>query len=1690
MVRIPGNGDGGDNSVGVLRLRKTIRGANLLASLRMTNKGGRLMCLRASTFCSIFCRIAIVALMGSSGIASAATYYVSSSSGSDSNSGTSSSSAWATVGHVNGLTFSPGDSILFKRGDVWNESLAPPSSGSSGNPITFDAYGTGAPPNLTGYYAVPRSVWQPVTTNAWKAPLPTGYTAINFCLFGSIWGQKEPVSTANLTANWDFYLSGGFVYVYTGGGNPADYYGGVPIVPMAVSNVPLININSQSWLTFQHILVNWFDQYGVYVQGTSDHLVFANMEADSMIPQGTQPLGFYVNESAPGPGDVKIYNSEAHMNYDGFRFDGVASAITLVNDKGYANRDGALVDNTGAVTYSYSHFYASSLAVAGSTDVEAVTGPGATAGAGNIAADTPPAVQAWQRYPARVTLTVDDAGMTNGTDSYYSNTVLPIGDAAGVQVGVAITVGYALAQTLISEFQGWIGAGRDVTSHSISHTYYPNTDGLDIQYTGSGSSAALSISGKVLSITVPGTTDSVSCNLDQTVTTSPCRTIEGLEQLLTGTGHFTAVENPVCQGPYGTGCSYYTKSALLSQDLADVSGVNVKSAVYAMQLDVTRLTTDEITLSRSWMTTNLTGLPGTPVYVYPGGYELPAMQAIASGIPYGGARGALKEDLGTKDTYATGFDIQNVTSFGVNPSWQGLAPSVLQQKIQALIWKEQVWGVPWGVFWHLNELTPTEITNLIGDFKADGATIMKNTDLVNWLATGTLESGTDGNFYYKSAATSMTLAFAPTASSPVIDAGLNLGTAYQLDINGINQNSYGSGWEIGAHAYIPGATYGGNNLTTGSHFTVGGTPSAGTAQLPVNWVKPAEVNPTGGTYDVTRTATTFAQLQQAICDWVAAPDQWWLVKVPHGTVIDTAAPGYTCTQTGSVQVFSLTLMTKIVSGAQPTKFLVFDSDTPLSAGQTVCSQGITDTTATRQPPSGAITTWWSSGNNGCSNDIGSMWTLEGNWSPGNLGLLIQAGPWDATTNLGPSHYAFKDAEFRPKASLSLAGFVVNTDVGAGGTTPTMTSQMASHIHFMNIYGHGDATDWNGSAGGPGNNKISSFLKMANCSYCSVTYSYVDYVTSTGAESHVVSADKSPGPLLVADNWLSGASSAVFTGGIAATDSFYSVYDMTVVQNRLTNPASWVGSGYGGSGLVIKNRSEIKSCVRCVFNGNIAEYVDTSGAQQGECFAANPRACSNSLQCDNYQVAVQDVTYTNNVCRHALTGFTLAGRSNYPANGGGAAGPIRRVNISNNLLYDLGNGPFYDAATTIAFPYGMRTTIGGQAFICSGTKSSGTITLNCAAGPTGLLETQISAGDPIVVTSCSDSTWNTPGGSFTTQRGALAGTGTNPIGLTVVYANSSAVNSSATGCVVQNLEGFPSYMTFAHNTVVMQTTAGGRNNGRMYSGSTANVYSDTGCSGTGTGPQNSATITALTRAGGIVTATVSSLTGWPANLNSGSQTIVEVLSSGDFAGTFYYLGQSGGNLQWVQAGTNETGTTLGTVQQMGTCPNNEFLENNTWKNNLLAFDVGTAPSCPGTPSTGWTGWVEQGDGNAEGCASGASANGCSENEVDVSNSVVTYTDFPGRCSASYMEVGGAHANANPPVTMTFPAATVCSGAVASSACVGLRGMMSGAAFDANDSDYHNYALAPSSVYKNASDDGTDLGASITAIDNALTQAVYP
>lgn len=74
-----------------------------------------------------------------------AQYYVK-NGGSDAANGLSDATAWATVAKVSAggsAALAAGDIVSFKGGDVWNETLTPARVGASGNPITYNSYGTG-----------------------------------------------------------------------------------------------------------------------------------------------------------------------------------------------------------------------------------------------------------------------------------------------------------------------------------------------------------------------------------------------------------------------------------------------------------------------------------------------------------------------------------------------------------------------------------------------------------------------------------------------------------------------------------------------------------------------------------------------------------------------------------------------------------------------------------------------------------------------------------------------------------------------------------------------------------------------------------------------------------------------------------------------------------------------------------------------------------------------------------------------------------------------------------------------------------------------------------------------------------------------------------------------------------------------------------------------------------------------------------------------------------------------------------------------------------------------------------------------------------------------------------------------------------------------------------------------------------
>lgn len=107
--------------------------------------------------------------------ARATTYYVS-AAGSDSNAGTSEVAAWQTITKVNAANLVGGDHVLFRRGDTFEGTLTPHNSGTTGNPITFDAYGSGDAPIVSALTTL--SGWTSVGANLYEATLPGARDAL------------------------------------------------------------------------------------------------------------------------------------------------------------------------------------------------------------------------------------------------------------------------------------------------------------------------------------------------------------------------------------------------------------------------------------------------------------------------------------------------------------------------------------------------------------------------------------------------------------------------------------------------------------------------------------------------------------------------------------------------------------------------------------------------------------------------------------------------------------------------------------------------------------------------------------------------------------------------------------------------------------------------------------------------------------------------------------------------------------------------------------------------------------------------------------------------------------------------------------------------------------------------------------------------------------------------------------------------------------------------------------------------------------------------------------------------------------------------------------------------------------------------------------------------------------------------
>jgi hypothetical protein len=210
--------------------------------------------------------------------ASANTYYVS-NKGDDRANGRTQQTPWKTISKVNISHFSPGDSILFKREDVWREQLIIPSSGTFGNHIVFGSYGSGRKPRILGSKEL--KSWTRIGANIWRANSttldPTFGTPHNghkknssnhfwpgsaFFIKDSgkvIWGHQQkywPLS--NLKVEYDWVWNNDSVYVYSRN-DPGATYTSIEVAQRQSGIV----LNDRSHITIEGFELQFFCSKGI-----------------------------------------------------------------------------------------------------------------------------------------------------------------------------------------------------------------------------------------------------------------------------------------------------------------------------------------------------------------------------------------------------------------------------------------------------------------------------------------------------------------------------------------------------------------------------------------------------------------------------------------------------------------------------------------------------------------------------------------------------------------------------------------------------------------------------------------------------------------------------------------------------------------------------------------------------------------------------------------------------------------------------------------------------------------------------------------------------------------------------------------------------------------------------------------------------------------------------------------------------------------------------------------------------------------------------------------------------------------------------------------------------------------------------------------------------------------------------------
>lgn len=205
------------------------------------------------------------------------TYYVK-TGGNDLAAGTSDATAWATLSKVNSVTFTPGDSILFRRGDTFRGGITQAESGTASNWIVYGAYGTGAKPKILGSKDISStSDWTNHSGNVWKtsATLGTLQDDISNLIFNneaSCGFKKKSIDSLNAQGKFYYNRTDDLVYIYSAS-NPGTYYSHIEAAGNYDVAQGLLKWTNSNYIKVENLDVRYSSAAGIETNGCNGFIV-------------------------------------------------------------------------------------------------------------------------------------------------------------------------------------------------------------------------------------------------------------------------------------------------------------------------------------------------------------------------------------------------------------------------------------------------------------------------------------------------------------------------------------------------------------------------------------------------------------------------------------------------------------------------------------------------------------------------------------------------------------------------------------------------------------------------------------------------------------------------------------------------------------------------------------------------------------------------------------------------------------------------------------------------------------------------------------------------------------------------------------------------------------------------------------------------------------------------------------------------------------------------------------------------------------------------------------------------------------------------------------------------------------------------------------------------------------------------